>query len=97
MPRTVGRRLIGSLFEAAENIDGGNAANFPRVDMSGAGRGQSVSQTLAGDGVVGSWLDHDHFQSPGFLSGGGSLVPTLPVVAATDRNDLAVAWQQGSG
>ena len=96
VPRTVGRRLIGSLFEAPENIDGGNAANQPKVDMSGAGRGQSVSQTLAGDGVLGSWLDHDHFQTPVRLDGAGSLVPTQPVVAATDRNDLAVAWQYGT-
>ena len=94
--RTVGRRLIGSAFEAFEPIDGGVPANEPRIDMSGSGAGFGVAQGGNGPFVVGAWLDHDHFQFPGRLDGGDSTVPTKPEVAAADRGDLAIAWRASS-
>jgi hypothetical protein len=93
--RSIGRRLIGSQFEAPEPIDGGNVSNEPKVDMSGAGRGEAVSQGAGGPQVIGSWLDHDHFQAPVRLDSSDSPVPTKPEVATGDRNDIAVAWRVG--
>ena len=91
IPRTVGRRLIGSQFEAPEFIDGGNPSEAPKVDMSGAGRGHAIAATPSA--VVGSWLDHDHFQTPVRLDNIDGLVPSKPEVASTDRDDIAVAWR----
>jgi hypothetical protein len=88
--RTVGRRLVGSQFEPPEFIDGGNPSVSPKVDMSGAGRGQAVA--AAATQVIGSWLDHDHFQTPVRLDNTNGLVPGKPEVASSDRDDIAVAW-----
>jgi hypothetical protein len=89
--RTVGRRLIGSLYEAPEFIDGGVPSAEPAVDMSGAGRGHSVSGT--GNMIMGSWLDHDHFQPAARLDGIDGVSTNGPVVATGDRNDIAAAWR----
>ena len=63
--------------------------------MSGAGRGHAVSQTAtAASQVLGSWLDHDHFQRRrAARRRSSSVAPTKPEVAATDRNDIAIAWR----
>jgi hypothetical protein len=63
--------------------------------MSGAGRGHAVAQAYDGAQVFGSWLDHDHFQTPGRLDSLGSSIPTKPEIASTDRNDIATAWRMG--
>jgi hypothetical protein len=93
LPRTFGRRLIGSQFEAAEAIDSGVPSEDPKVDMSGAGRGYAVAQTPGGPQVFGTWLDHDHFQPGGRLDSIDSFAPSKPEVASTDRNDNAIAWR----
>ena len=88
--RTVGRRLIGSLFEAPEFVDGGLQANAPKVDINGDGVGISASQANDGQLPVGAWLTQDHFQPAGLMGGGEpgrrrsprSLRPT----AATSRS-----------
>ncbi len=93
--RTVGRRLVGSQYEAPEFIDGDRQSSDPAVDMSGAGRGHSVAAT--GNAIMGSWLDHDHFQPPARMDGVDGAFPERPVVAAGDRNDMAVAWRLTGG
>jgi hypothetical protein len=93
VPRTVGRRLVGSQYEAAEFIDGGTASEEPKVDMSGAGRGYAVAQTPGVAQVFGSWLDHDHFQPGGRLDSIAGSAPSKPEIASTDRNDNALAWR----
>jgi hypothetical protein len=93
---TVGRRLIGSAFEAPEQIDGGVPSAAPKVDMGGAGRGYGVAEAAGGTAVMGSWLDHDHFQTPGRIDGADSPTPTKPEIAAGDRGDLAIAWRTGT-
>jgi hypothetical protein len=86
------RRLVGSLFDPVQSVDGGQLASTePRVDMNGKGGGEGVAD--ANGGVAGAWLDHDVFQSPGRLDTLGSLLPSKPEVAAGDRGDLAVAWR----
>ena len=92
--RTVGRRLIGSLFEAPEFVDGGLQANAPKVDINGDGVGISASQANDGTLPVGAWLTRDHFQPAGPM-GGGSPVATKPEVSSSDRGDLAIAWRTG--
>lgn len=91
--RTIGRRLVGSQYEAPEPIDAGVATGEPKVDMSGAGRGYAVAQTPGGAQVFGSWLDHDHFQPGARLDSIDGFAPAKPEVAATDRNDTAIAWR----
>ena len=93
VPRSVARRLVGSLYEAPEFIDGGAPSDTPKVDMSGAGRGYAVAQAYGGAQVVGAWLDHDRFQFPGPLGGPLSVLEAKPEVAAADRNDMAIAWR----
>jgi hypothetical protein len=93
--RTVGRRLVGSLYEAPEIIDAGAPSTTPKVDMSGGGRGEAVAEAYLGSQVFGSWLDHDHFQPAVRLDTTVSTVPTKPEISAADRNDLAVAWRVG--
>jgi hypothetical protein len=91
--RTVGRRLVGSQYEAPEFIDAGVPSTQPKVDMSGVGRGYAVAQTPAGAQIFGSWLDHDHFQ-PGFrLDSIDGSADAKPEVASTDPNDSAIAWR----
>lgn len=87
--RAVGRRLVGTQYEAPEFIDGGNPSAAPKVDMSGAGRGQAVAQTESGL-IVGSWLDDDRFQTPERIDATGSALK--PEVSTGDRNDIAAAW-----
>ena len=91
--RTVARRLVGSQYEAAEVIDGGASSEAPKVDMSGAGRGYAVAQTVGGAQVFGAWLDHDHFAPGGRLDSIDGFAPSKPEIASTDRNDNAIAWR----
>ncbi|HWK27644.1 MAG TPA: hypothetical protein VNS09_13835 [Solirubrobacter sp.] len=93
VPRSVARRLVGSQYEAAEPIDGGLASGAPKVDMSGAGQGYAVAQSATDGGVVGAWLDHDHFQASGPLSGVWGVGSSKPEIAASDRRDVAIAWR----
>jgi hypothetical protein len=93
--RTIGRRLIGSAFEAPEGIDANLPSDTPKVDMSGNGGGYAVAQG-AGGSVLGAWLDHDHFQPATRLDSGGSPVATKPEVATSDRRDSALAWRAGA-
>jgi hypothetical protein len=95
--RTIGRRLVGSAFEPFEPMDGGIGGTEPRIDMTDRGAGYGVAQGNGGPLVVGSWLDHDHFEQPGGrLDGLDSPVPTKPEVAAADRGDIAIAWRSGA-
>jgi hypothetical protein len=89
--RTLGRRLIGSAFEAPEAIDANLPSSAPKVDMSGNGGGYAVAQG-AGGVVLGAWLDHDHFQPATRLDAGGGAAPE---VATSDRRDSALAWLSG--
>ena len=93
--RTLGRRLIGSAFEAPEAIDANLPSNAPKVDMSGDGGGYAVAQGPGEASVLASWLDHDHFQTPGRLDSADSFVATKPEVATSDRRDTALAWRTG--
>jgi hypothetical protein len=87
---TFARRLVGSQFEAIAPVDGGVISSEPRIDMSGRGQGEAVSQ--AGDNtVLGALLDHDVFEQTYPLGTGGT--PSKPEVAAADRGDLAIAWR----
>ena len=72
--RTIGRRLVGSLFEAPEPIDAGVGSDEPRVDMSSRGVGYAVAQAAARPAGARLWLDHDHFQPAGRLDSADSVV-----------------------
>lgn len=89
---TIARRLVGSQFEAPAAIDGGVASAEPRIDMNGVGQGEGVAQALD-NGAVGALLDRDKFEQSFRLDSTGSLLPSAPEVASTDRGDLAVAWR----
>jgi hypothetical protein len=93
--RTLGRRLRGSRYEPPEFIDAGFPSTDPKVDMNGLGQGYAVAQTPGGGltQVVGSWLDHDHFQTPVRVDGADSFAPARPEIAATDQADSAIAWR----
>jgi hypothetical protein len=86
------RRLVGSQFEAASVIDGNVPSVSPRIDMSGKGQGEGVVQAFD-NGVLGSTLDRDVFETSYKLDSIGSTVASKPEIAASDRGDLAVAWR----
>jgi hypothetical protein len=92
--RTVGRRLVGSLFEAPEFIDGGLFSTAPKVDINGDGVGISAAEGNTGTVPLGAWLTRDHFQ-PAALMGGPSATLTKPEVSSSDRGDVAIAWRTG--
>lgn len=93
--RSIGRRLVGSLFEPLEPIDANLSSDAPKVQMGGGGVGYAVAQGQGGTAVLGSWLSRDHFQVPGRLDGADSATPTKPEVAASDRGDIALTWRTG--
>jgi hypothetical protein len=95
--RTLGRRLRGSQYDPPEYIDAGVPSTNPKVDMNGLGQGYAVTQTPAGAQVFGSWLDHDHFQSPARIDSIDSFAPAKPEIAATDQADSAIAWRLTGG
>ena len=96
--RTLGRRLIGSQFEAPEYIDGGMASVDPKVDMSGAGRGQAVSQTRRAASRCSVPGSTTTISSPARGSTGSRASRRAkPEVAGTDRNDIAAAWRVTGG
>jgi hypothetical protein len=90
--RAFARRLVGSTFDPVSVVDAGLSAE-PRIDMSGKGQGEAVSQGVDGS-VYGSLLDRDVFETAYPL--GWSAVAPKPEIAATDRGDLAVAWRAGA-
>lgn len=92
--RTVGRRLVGSLFEAPEFIDGGLFSTNPKVDINGDGVGISAAEGNTGTLPLGAWLTRDHFQ-PAAVMSGASPTPTKPEVSSSDRGDLAIAYRTG--
>lgn len=92
--RSVGRRLIGSQFEAPEFIDSGYSSTEPKVDINGDGVGVAATQANGGALAIGAWLTRDHFQV-GSGMGGASSTPTKPEVGSSDRGDLAIAWRTG--
>jgi hypothetical protein len=90
--RSLGRRLVGSQYEAPTGVDAGVASSDPKVDMNGGGRGYAVAQS--GAQVFGSWLDHDAFQAGLRIDGvDGGVANTKPEVASSEQNDSAVAWR----
>lgn len=92
--RAIGRRLVGSLFEAPEFIDGGFSATEPKIAINGDGVGVGAAQINGGSVPVTAWLTRDHFQGALGMSG-PSVLPTKPEVAAADRGDIAVAYRTG--
>lgn len=92
--RALGRRLVGSQFEATEVLDGGLAADAPKVDINGDGVGFGVAQGIGGAPPVGAWLFRDHFQ-PSIGLSTVSPTPTKPEVSSSDRGDVAVVWRTG--
>jgi hypothetical protein len=91
-PQVVGRRLVGSQFEAPAVL-GGPGSAAPAIAMDERGFGEAVF--AGGDGsVIASLLEHDAFQPPFRLDGGGG---TEPQVAVSERQDIGAAWLFGAG
>jgi hypothetical protein len=88
---TIGRRFLGSQFEAPVALDGGTPSDSPRVSVNGGGDGAAIVQG-AGNTVLSPVLDHDAFGPPVRMDG-GSAGPAGPVVSATDDDDIAAAWR----
>ena len=91
-PQVVGRRLVGSQFEAPAVL-GGPGSAAPALAMDERGFGESLFE--GGDGsITASLLDHDAFQPPFRLDLGGGAEPQ---VAVSERKDVAGAWLFGAG
>jgi hypothetical protein len=94
LARNVGRRLVGSQFEAPEAVDGGEPAGAPRLDLGGRGDGFAASGGTTSNGAYTAALKDDRFGG-GLLLGGGFSVAPFPVPAVAYNGDGAVAYQQG--
>jgi hypothetical protein len=95
--RSLARRLVGSRFEDAAAIDGGNASALPRIQMCGRGYGQAVVDI--GGATAGAHLDDTAFSGAGRLDSLGSAAASEPIVATSERRDpnIAVAWRRDGG
>jgi hypothetical protein len=89
-PQVIGRRLVGSQFEAPAVL-GGPGSAAPAIAMDERGFGEAVFE--GGDGsVIASTLEHDAF-SPAFRLEAGA----GPQVAVSERQDIGAAWLFGAG
>jgi hypothetical protein len=93
--RAIGRRLLGSQFEAPEAVDGlgfpiADGVGPPRVALSGKGAGYAASATS--NTAFGSVLKDDVF-APGVGLGLGTGGSVLPVAAVDQSGDGVIAWQ----
>jgi PKD domain-containing protein len=95
--RTVARRLRGSLFEDPLALDGGVTSAAPRIDFAGKGIGGAVI-SAEGNAVFSDYLNKfDLFDPPQRIDATpGDAAPT-PAVAASEREDVYVAWRTGAG
>ncbi len=95
---TVARRLVGSQFEAPEQVDGigfgGDSAVSSNVEMNGRGEGIATTGTGA-RGVTVSLLHDDRFFAPAFVNQANNVAP-LPTGDLAENNDGQVAWFQGT-
>lgn len=91
--RSIARRLVGSLFEAPAGIDLGPGSAAPRMELTG--RGVGVATTSAPGGAVSAAvLENDVFAPPVRLDAVGAVAPAAPVVAVTEREQMAVVWRR---
>lgn len=95
--RAVTRRLVGSLYEAPSPVEATGFADAPRISMTGRGAGFAVSGIQNSNAVVGTLLFQDVFGPPLDVVGGGSDRRALPVVAASEKDHIAVAWRGAGG
>jgi hypothetical protein len=94
---TVARRLVGSQFEAPEQVDGvgfgGDAAASTNIEMNGRGEGIATTGTAA-KGVTVSLLHDDRFFAPALVNQANNVTP-LPTGDLAENNEGQVAWFQG--
>lgn len=91
--RAIARRLVGSLWEAPVAVDGGGPAGDPRIAISGRGSGAATVSNTASGAVQASLLEFDLFGPSYRIDGAGSVADPAPVVAASERDEQAVAWR----
>jgi hypothetical protein len=90
--RAIARRLVGSLFDPPVAIDGGAAAETPRVSINGRGVGIATAATDA-HAVQAALLERDAFMPSLRIDAAGSSASPLPVGATSEREDSGVAWR----
>ncbi len=95
--RTVARRLRGSLFEDPLAIDGGVTSNSPRIDFAGKGIGGAVA-AADGNAVYSAYLNKfNAFDAARRMDATPGDAAPAPVIAASERDDVYVAWRTGAG
>lgn len=90
--RGIARRLVGSEFDPAVGIDGGEPVNAPDVEISGKGVGYAAMGSSASAGAFGAVLKDDKFSPATLLGGFGG--PSFPDVATADNGDGLIAFEQ---
>ncbi len=94
---TVARRLVGSQFEAPQQVDGvgfgGDTAASADVQLNGRGEGLATTGTGA-KGVFVSLLHDDTFFPPLLVNQPNNVAP-MPVGDLAENNEGQVAWFQG--
>lgn len=90
-PHALARRLVGSQFEPPAVIDGGEATDVPRISINGRGVGYAATDGLGGTAY--GAVVKDDLMNGGIALGGGGGVPSLPVPAADETGDGAIAYQ----
>ena len=95
--RTVARRLRGSMFEDPFAIDAGVTSAAPRVDFAGKGIGGAVA-SADGNAVYSAYLSNFNVFDPAQrMDATPSDAAPAPVIAASERDDVYVAWRTGAG
>ena len=94
--RTLTRRLVGSQFEPAAAIDGGQPSGGPHVAING--RGTGFTTAAAGDTLLGGEFQFDKLKPAVRIdTAGGRAGEPLVAVSDNDNTDAAFAWRRGDG
>jgi hypothetical protein len=94
--RTLTRRLVGSTFDPAAAIDGGQASAAPRVAVNG--RGAGYTSTVIGDTLAGAQLEFDKLRPAGRVDSlGGVAGEALVAVSDNDNTDTGFVWRRANG
>lgn len=98
LSHTVARRLVGSQFEAPEQVDGigfgGDTAVSTNIEMNGRGEGLATTGTAAKGAYV-SVLHDDRFFTPVLLNAPNNVL-SVPTGDLAENNEGYVAWMQGT-
>lgn len=94
-PRLLGRRLVGSQFDPAFAIDGGQTSANGRVALTGRGEGLTAAQTTSNQVYGGAIWNNKLERMQRWDSGPNGIAPR-PIPLVGENENGAMAWFAGT-